>query len=277
MKQFIKENFPSFFKLLKKLYQSTSYYKNKVSKLKETQKFNREKREQEESKIMQEVFDNQYVVQNGHFKGMKYIKRASGSALLPKILGSYEEPIQGWIEEVIEKKKYTSILDIGCAEGYYACGFAMRLPNVQVTAYDIDEKARENTAELKKANELSNIEIKAECTHKELNQKSKPNTLVFCDIEGFEKILLDPAKAPNLKNVDLLIESHDCFVPNITEELISRFYMTHTMRIIVDYPYRVKQYKTPLTADEIQMNYITDEKRSPFMKFIFMESNHAEI
>ena len=71
---------------------------------------------------MQEVFDNQYIIQNGHFKGMNYIKRSSGSALLPKILGSYEEPIQGWIKEVIEKK------NIGCAEGYYACGFARRLP-----------------------------------------------------------------------------------------------------------------------------------------------------
>lgn len=277
MKNFIKTTFPSLFNLIKRVYQDTSYYKVKTEKIKELQEKAKMQRNAEESKIMQEVFDNQYVVQNGHFKGMKYIKRSSGSALLPKILGSYEEPIKGWIEEVIEKKRYSNILDIGCAEGYYACGFAMRLPNAQITAYDIDEEARENTAELKKINELSNIEIKAECTHEELNQKSKPDTLVFCDIEGFEKILLDPIKVPNLKYVDLIIETHDCFVPNITEELIGRFYMTHTMRIIVDYPYRIKQYQTPLIASEKQMNYITDEKRSKFMKFIYMESNHAKV
>ena len=136
----------------------------------------------EEVKIMNEVFDDNHTIQNGPFKGMKYIKRSSGSALLPKILGSYEEPIQKWVEEVVEKKKYQNIIDIGCAEGYYACGFAKRLPNSKITAYDIDKEARKNTAELMKVNNLTNIEIKAECTHSELNEKSIFNTLVFCDL-----------------------------------------------------------------------------------------------
>lgn len=277
MKQFIKENFPLLFNLLKSFYQSTSYYKNKMDTLREAQEKNRKIREAEESKIIEEVFDNQYVVQNGHFKGMKYIKRSSGSALLPKILGSYEESIQSWIEEVIEKKKYENILDIGCAEGYYACGFAMRLPNSKITAYDIDEVARNNTAELINENNLNNIEIKAECTHEELNSKSTLGTLVFCDIEGFEKILLDPIKVPNFKYVDLIIETHDCFVPNITEELISRFYMSHTMRIIVDYPYKIKTYDTPLKCTDEQMQCIIDERRPHFMKFIYMESINGKI
>ena len=238
---------------------------------------NRKKREQEESKIMLDIFNNEYIVQNGLFKGMKYIKRSSGSALLPKILGSYEEPIQGWIKEVIEDKKYENILDIGCAEGYYACGFAMKMPDTKITAYDIDEMARRNSTELKELNGFQNIEIKAECTHEELNQKSKKNTLVFCDIEGFEKILLDPIKVPNLKHADLLIESHDCFVPNITEELIERFYLTHTVRIIVDYPYRINTYITPLKSTKEQLKYITDEKRSSFMKFIYMENINGKI
>jgi len=245
--------------------------------MEEIQKINQEQREREESKIMQDVFDNQYIVQNGHFKGMKYIKRSSGSALLPKILGSYEEPIQGWIREVIEDKKYENILDIGCVEGYYTCGFAMRMPNTKITAYDIDEVARKNLTELKELNGLQNIEIKAECTHEELNQKSKKNTLVFCDIEGFEKILLDPTKVPNLKYVDLLIEAHDCFVPNITEELIERFYLTHTIRIIVDYPYRINTYSTVLKCTKEQMEYITDEKRPSHMKFIYMENINGKI
>lgn len=277
MKEFIRKNFPSLFEFLKKVYVNTSYYKGKKAKQEKIKESNRIKREQEESKIMNDVFNNEYIVQNGHFKGMKYIKRSSGSALLPKILGSYEEPIQEWVREVIEDKKYENILDIGCAEGYYACGFAMRMPDKKITAYDIDEIARQNTAELKELNSLNNIEIKAECTHEELNLKSKPNTLVFCDIEGFEKILLDPIKVPNLKYVDLLIEAHDCFVPNITEELIERFYLTHTIRIIVDYPYRIKNYKTPKFASKEQVEYIINEKRSSHMKFIYMESVNEKV
>jgi len=125
MKQIIKNNTPRLYDMLKQLYHVTPRYKLNILKQKKLNEANRLKKEQEESKIMLEVFNNEYIVQNGHFKGMKYIKRSSGSALLPKILGSYEEPIQGWIREVIEDKNYENILDIGCAEGYYACGFAM--------------------------------------------------------------------------------------------------------------------------------------------------------
>ena len=273
MKSYIKNNVGWLYDLLKEIYKYTPMWK----KIKSERKENKLKREEEEAEIIKIIFDNQYIVQNGLFKGMKYIKRSSGSALLPKILGSYEEPIQGWIKEVIEDKKYEDILDIGCAEGYYACGFAMSMPNAKITAYYIDEVARKNSTHLKELNELRNIEIKAECTHEELNTKSQPNTLVFCDIEGFEKILLDPIKVPNLKYVDMLIESHDCFVPNITEELIERFYLTHTMRIIVDYPFRVNKYNTLKAASKEQMEYITNEKRSPFMKFIYMESINENI
>ena len=277
IKETLKKNFPLLFNLLKNLYINTVYYRNKLEKLRKIQEANNKKREQEKAKIMNDVFNNEYIVQNGHFKGMKYIKRSSGSALLPKILGSYEEPIQGWIYEILEDKKYKNILDIGCAEGCHACGFAMRLPNTTITAYDIDEKARKNLNELKQINKLANIEIKAECTYEELNLKSKPNILIFCDIEGFEKTLLDPVKVANLKYVDLLIESHDCFVPNITEELIERFYLTHTMRIIVDYPYRVKNYVTPKVASKEQIEYITNENRILHMKFIYMESVNEKL
>lgn len=225
-----------------------------------------------ESIIIKDVFAEMYIVQNGPFKGMKYISRSTGSALLPKVLGSYEEPIQDWIQEVIDKKNYSNILDIGCAEGYYACGFAMRLPNTQIIAYDIDLEARNNCAELKLLNSLQNIEIKAECSHAELDKKSKAGTLIFCDIEGFEENLLDPNKVPNLKFVDLLIEAHDFILPNLTEILIKRFYKTHTIRIVVDYPFRIKNYNTPNSPSREQFDCIIDEHRPDYMKFIFMKA-----
>jgi len=277
MKDFLKTNFPAFFSFLKKIRQSSPMYKVKIAKQKEIDSLNINKRIAEESKIMHQVFADQYVVQNGHFKGMKYINRSSGSALLPKILGSYEEPIQGWIGEIINGGKYSYILDIGCAEGYYACGFAMNMPNAIITAYDIDPEARNNSNELKKINDLKNIEIKSECTHAELNSMSKSRTLIFCDIEGFEDVLLNPLKAPNLKHVDLLIEAHDCFVPNITEELILRFCQTHTIKIIVDYPYRINKYITPKPITNTQYAYTIGENRSNLMKFLFMESINGKV
>ncbi|CEN56000.1 conserved protein of unknown function [Candidatus Methylopumilus turicensis] len=263
--------------MLQKIWHRSAFYKAQAVKNAEFNKLSIQKMNLADSLIIKDVFDDKYIVQNGAFKGMKYISRATGSALLPKILGSYEEPIQDWIQEVLVKKNYSSILDIGCAEGYYACGFAMCLPNTQIIAYDIDLDARNNCSELKLLNGLQNIKIKAECSHSELDNNSKAGTLVFCDMEGFEEKLLDPKKVPNLQFVDLLIESHDCFVPNLSEILIERFYKTHSIRIVVDYPFRIKKYNTPNTASAKQFDYIVNEHRPDHMKFMFMETISGKI
>lgn len=260
------------FKALKFLCKSNPIYKKRVEAEKLIRQEANRKRIEIESEIMRDVFDNKYEVQNGPFKGLKYIKRSSGSALLPKILGSYEEPIQEWIEKVVSERKYDQILDIGCAEGYYACGFAMKLPDAKVVAYDIDEQARINTSELAKLNELQNVEIKSECTHQELNDRIDKKTLVFCDIEGYEDYLLDPVSAPNLIFSDLIVETHDWFIPGVTDRLIESFLYTHKATIIVDYPFRLNVYSTPNDLTNKQMKESSDEKRPKAMKFILLES-----
>lgn len=272
MKQKFKNYFPKLYILLRNVYRHTYFYKVKVSYLEKVQTDRRRKRIAIESKIVEDVFNGEYKVHNGPFAGMKYVEGSLGSALLPKLLGSYEEPIHPWIEEIINKKKYLQILDIGCAEGYYACGFAVALPNAHILAYDTEESARDSTAELAKLNEVSNIEIKTECSHRELELHSKQNTLVFCDIEGFEDILLDPINVPSLKFADVLVESHDCFVEGVTENLIERFGETHRLRIVVDYPFRTGKYVTPVPMTDKEALVIMNEYRPRFMKFIFMES-----
>jgi hypothetical protein len=42
------------------------------------------------------------VILNGPFKDMKYINTSNHSSLLPKIIGSYEEPIHRWILDILE-------------------------------------------------------------------------------------------------------------------------------------------------------------------------------
>lgn len=101
--------------------------------------------------------------------------------------------------------------------------------------------------------------------------------MVFCDIEGYEEVLLNPEKVPNLKYVDLLIESHDCFVPNISENLVNRFIQTHAIEIVIDYPCRFETYATPKQCSKDQMELITNEKRPSNMKFIFMKSFYEKI
>lgn len=270
MRNFLKHNFPYIFKLAKYIYISSFVYKSSMDKMKKANDKRRSVRLVEDLKILKEVFNDEYFVHNGPFSGLKYIRTSSGSALLPKIMGSYEEPIQKWIEKVIEKK-YKRIIDVGCAEGFYTAGFAMRMPETEIIAYDIDAIAIQNANELIKLNDLRNVELKTECTHAELNLLCDESTLVFCDIEGFESVLLDPLKAPNLKKVDLIIESHDFLVENVTEMLIKRFITSHVITIAVDYPIKREAYNIPTKISDELFTYIVQEYRQPVTKYILME------
>lgn len=252
------------------IYKKSTLHTKKAQIQKELDKKTREKLMNENRLILKKYFDNQLIVHNGPFKGMKYISESSGSSFIPKIIGSYEEPIQKWIQEILVTQKYTKILDIGCAEGYYAVGFALNLPNCKVIAYDIDEVARNNTSKLASLNSVTNIVVKTECNFEEFELEIEDKTLIFCDIEGFEKYLLNPKLCPSLEKADLIIESHDCFVPNITNELIQRFYNTHIIDLVVDYPFRHLKYNLPKKIEDTLFDNLSDEQRPEAMKFIYM-------
>ena len=276
LKPLLKNNMPALFRFLKQTYQTTSYCKQRLINEKIYKKSNEDRIENFNRDYMSKVFNDRFVVHNGPFEGMHYIDTSNGSAFLPKILGSYEEPIQDWVEEVIERK-YKTIIDIGCAEGYYAVGFAMRMPNTKIIAFDVDENARTNLKKLSKLNHVKNIQINVECTFDELNLISKENTLIFCDIEGFERILLDPLKVSNLKYVDVIVETHDFIFADTTELLISRFYKTHIIKMIVDYPFRVIKYATPNQCSTHNLIAIQNEHRPILMKFLYMKSTHDKL
>ena len=52
------------------------------------------------------------------------------------------------------------------------------------------------------------------------------------DCEGGERDLLDPAAVPGLAKADILVESHDSFIPGMKEDLAARFIPTHDVTLI---------------------------------------------
>jgi hypothetical protein len=50
-------------------------------------------------------------VLDGPFAGMRYVPRAAGSSLLPKLLGSYEAELHGIVAVVINSD-YRKIVDV---------------------------------------------------------------------------------------------------------------------------------------------------------------------
>lgn len=179
------------------------------------------------------------ILRSGPFAGMEYGRASAGSVLGAKILGIYELEIANWIEEAVREEKYDTFIDVGCAEGYYATGFAYRCCNAHVFAYDIDERAQELARSLARANGVSDrIIVGGVCTKEELQSRLAVtrHALVFVDIEGYEEELLDPQAVPALRSADIIVELHEHERPGLTYRMLERFSETHIVEVVAAKP-----------------------------------------
>jgi Methyltransferase domain len=169
------------------------------------------------------------TIRSGPFAGMNYIPEAKGSVLIPKLLGTYETELGPWItNELAAKPK--RVIDIGCAEGYYAVGLARCLPGAEIFAFDINSSAQSLCRSLAERNGVAGrVHVAGRCSAEDLQRLAGPGTVVICDIEGAEGSLLDPAVTPALRETTLLVELHDCLVPGVSGIVRSRFSAIHQM------------------------------------------------
>jgi hypothetical protein len=188
------------------------------------------------SLLIQNTFIQHHGTQiiQGPLVGMDFLRESAEGCHIAKLLGTYEQPLQPYIEEAISKA-YPTILNIGCAEGYYAVGMARRMPNTQFLAFDLNENAQEVCSALALKNNVSQrVTIGALFKPQDFATYENEKVLVLCDIEGAESDLLNPEIAPSLKSMDLIVESHECLIPGITDDLINRFNKTHEILLIHD-------------------------------------------
>lgn len=166
-------------------------------------------------------------ISHGPFAGMEYAIKATEGARAARLLGCYEASLSPIIEAIVAKG-YEKVIDIGCAEGYYAIGLARRIPKAEILARDINPKAQESCLALARLNGVSDrVTVGGEWGHADFEICTKAKTIVICDIEGAEGALLDPQKAPGLLSADILVEVHDCFHTGLSEVIANRFKSTH--------------------------------------------------
>lgn len=167
------------------------------------------------------------VVQAGPFAGMRLLdSRSWGDGdLTPKLLGTYEQELQPWLERFMERE-YSAVVDIGCAEGYYAVGCARLFPRSRVYAFDADLHAIELTRKNAEANSVvDRLVLGGVCTPERLQQlaEEEENLLVISDCEGYESELFNFATVRALAGSDILIECHDFLRRGCTEALTTAF------------------------------------------------------
>ena len=178
--------------------------------------------------------DSPPEILNGPFKGMAYLNETIWGSITPRWIGSYERELWEVVEE-IKSSGYDTVIDVGCAEGYYATGLASRLPEASVYAYDLDPFSREQCERLWEMNDsVGNLHILKWCDHQEYSAKHKGRTLCVIDIEGGEMDFLNPDSLPELKRSDILVEVHrtNRDVGENAEELKMRFESSHNITVI---------------------------------------------
>ena len=214
---------------------------------------------------------NGVAVDRGPFRGMMYIPQTFERHLAPKLLGTYEKELHPVWTSVFQKN-YEQILDVGCAEGYFAVGLARHFPSVPIHAFDIDSWARKVTQRMAAANNAENVCVHRACNVEWLVQHLRPGAFVLSDCEGFEDQLFRPKAVSAMASCDLLIELHEEAAFGVTERLIERFSRTHEQRLISKQKRRLTDLPSVPFLTEEEQRLALREYRSGSQQWLYLEA-----
>jgi hypothetical protein len=185
------------------------------------------------------------VVLSGPFRGLSLPPKAAFGVYYPKILGTYELELHAIVKDIITRDFATAI-NIGAAEGYYACGFAAAIPSARVTAFEATLMGRYLLQWTVEKNGLSGrVIVKGFCDSDELDiclRAATDPVLVVCDAEGYEYELLDPGRVTQLGRAAILVEVHDFALDGLSELLKQRFSKSHIIKEIHPRPRRREDF-----------------------------------
>ncbi|MCP4385106.1 MAG: methyltransferase domain-containing protein [Hyphomicrobiales bacterium] len=176
------------------------------------------------------------VVAAGLFRGMRIqpeMVREEGD-LAAKLVGCYEQELEPAFRKASQVDR-DLIVNIGCAEGYYAVGLARLNPEAKVVAFDIEEaacKACRQNAELNGVGDR--VEARTDNSPEKLRGllMASRNPLLVVDCEGAERDMLDPTVVRELAQCDIVVECHDFVDRSITNVIRERFAETHEIQTI---------------------------------------------
>ncbi|MBF0316681.1 MAG: hypothetical protein HQL04_00775 [Nitrospirae bacterium] len=234
----------------------------------------------------------QQEVLTGPFKGMRYTNTALvGSALIPKVLGSYELELHGWMEYVcggggefvpcgqidqsfVPYVQYTEVINIGSGEGYYAVGLAMRMPKTKVYAFEANADVSRACREMAASNGVSHkVVTNGACSIELLNGiEITQKGFVLCDCEGCELDILRPDMVEALLRCDLLVELHDFVDERISSVIKRRFKDSHAIESVKSTNRNPMYYPQIAALSAFEREVALAEYRPCEMEWVFMQA-----
>lgn len=251
----------------------------------ERRKYEEARRTLPEQVVVDEAIEKLFPdlkVRHGVFQGMKYPRvKSVGSALFPKLLGSYERELQPMLERICGQG-YREVVNIGCAEGYYAVGLAMRLRAARVHAFDVNPEAIGLCREMAALNRVGERVITGAFCDPEVLQglRLAGKALVVCDCEGYEKMLFTKETVKFLAPHDVLMEVHDGVDITISTYIQGLFEPTHRIEVIesLDDIKKARTYAYPEleSYDLATRKILVGEGRPHIMEWFFIQSRQPQ-
>lgn len=214
------------------------------------------------------------VVQTGPFAGMRMTEGVSwgNGDFTTKLLGCYEQEIVGALREAIAANP-DMIVNVGCAEGFYAVGLARLVPSVPIFAFDAYPPALAICRETAALNGVSErITLGGQCTADQITALIAPakRPFLLLDCEGNELSLLMAPDPAAFAHATLLIECHDFENRTITPALTKRFQDTHAIARIEQGARDPNQYPELRNWHEHWRWLAMSESRPETMHWLFM-------
>jgi SAM-dependent methyltransferase len=175
------------------------------------------------------------TVQAGPFAGMRYPHRGLERVdhLTSKLLGAYEQELAA-VVAVEASRRPPVVVDVGCADGYYAIGLARAIPGARVHAFDVDPVARTMTCRMARANGVAwRVDVRRAANERNLARLDLDDAFVLVDCEGAELDILDGEAVTALASATVLVELHPHGDGDTGGPLRRRFGTTHDIELIV--------------------------------------------
>lgn len=209
-------------------------------------------------------------VMGGPFQGLALPDAMSWGDLAPKLLGIYESELAGAVDALVAGKP-SRVVNVGCAEGYYAVGLARRLPGIEVIAYDTDPSAQALSALCASLNGVP-LTVRGTCAPEELAAlaRSEPRLAVVLDCEGFERELL-LATPDAFRTTSVLVECHDTIHPGITDRIAQAFAQSHTVTRLVQGARNPHAIPLLQSWNEADRWLVVSERRAAVMSWLWLQ------
>jgi precorrin-6B methylase 2 len=215
------------------------------------------------------------TVQRGPFAGLRYPATSARRVnhLVPKLLGSYERELHPAICRALAARP-SHFINVGCADGYYAVGFALAAPQGAVRAFDVDPVARRLCRRLASSNGVARrVAVGGDCHSETLRRLPLAGAFLLSDCEGGEVELFSAETVALMGATTVLVELHEVtgegHVLHAEERILARFDATHHAELFASEPRDPADYRELADLDLQARDLALDELRPGPMKWAF--------